>query len=1405
MDPKDISELELLLFDEGADPKALSLSLLKHITNSFSDEKIIGRGGFAVVYKGMLDNSTVAVKKLEHMLDINDKQFSKEVRCLMKAKHKNIVRFLGYCSDTQGELVDYDGELVLADVRQRLLCFEYLPKGTLKEQITDASSGLEWKTRYQIINGICEGLYYLHQKHILHLDLKPANILLDDNMVPKLADFGISRFFDEKQSGVTTSSMMGTMGYLAPEFYGGRKITSKLDIYSLGIVIIDILTGEKGYPDVDNVLERWRNRLEKKQEDTQLLQVRVCTEIAIQCTDFNPAKRPDTLSILDRLGATRSADESDTENGACSSASLVQAAVPPGPTSGLEAMDDVVKTLTEELHNITNRSSMPDSSSNVQEVTKIRKIESNVEEGFIIGRTEEKQKIVASLSGSITADFTVLPIHGIGGIGKTTLAQLVFHDSQFTGYSRVWVYVSQNLDLIRIGNSIISQLSQESHVAEKQMIHNHLRRLLAGKKILIVLDDVWEKNSHTLEELTAMLRFGVGSMVTVVVTTRDESIAREICHSVEPYKLNPLSDNMCWRIIKQKTYFKDRVDKKQLKHIGREIATKCGGVALAAQSLGYALNGGTSDVWESVRNHSIWNLSTSDHVSAITHEVRAALLLSYRLMPEYLKLCFSYCAIFPKGHNIVKYDLIHQWIALGFAESSRIFDSMQLCEKYVKDLLGMYFLQYSKTPSSDEWQDDDVTLFTMHDLLYDLAREILADQVNDKGSAGGNRCCYALITDCSKPLRVFVSSPVNIKALHFLDCGKLELHGDAFSLATSLHVLDLSECLIQKLPDSIGQLKQLRYLNAPRIKDGMIPNCITELSELNYLNLRGSRNISALPELMGDMKGLMHLDLSGCDGICELPISFAELKQLVHLDLSHCRMSISEAFGGFTKLQYLNLSTKLTIGVNRRGLSKGIGNLNKLRYLNLSGCMKNMDLTKDQISSLVGSVSILSNLEHLDLSKNEELSSLPESFGNLSKLHTLNLSGCYRLQKLPTDSMVKMVALKVLNVENCFELDESVFSRLNTASLPHFVVQYVIDTCSSNIIHLQPTNPVELAIDRLENVTSAEEAQSIQLIEKQKIKELRFQWTVDAARFVDDKEVLGKLVPPGSVKIFHITGYSSTSIPYWLMGITQHLPNLLEIHLCDFPNCANLPPLGQLPNLQWLSLCRMEGLEEWNTAYTSGEEGETELLFPKLEKLIIKHCAKLRIKPRLPASATFFEIVDCDNLISSWGESLSDSGASSSPFTSLIVEKSKVPLHQWRLFHQLSALRSLSISDCSVLTASLEIIQHLSSLRSLTLKHNDQAEPPSWLVELTSLQSLKLYECKSMISLPQWLGELTSLERFEIWYCEEIRSLPDSIRQLTKLKCLRIGGCPTLVNWCKSVENKMKLAHIREVDFWRLC
>uniref|UniRef100_A0A453DLN0 non-specific serine/threonine protein kinase n=1 Tax=Aegilops tauschii subsp. strangulata TaxID=200361 RepID=A0A453DLN0_AEGTS len=174
-----------------------------------------------------------------------------------------------------------------------------LPLSLLKD-ITGAYR--EWGTCYKIIKGICEGLQYLHDNHIIHLDLKPANILLDDNMEPKIADFGLSRCFDENQSRDITKTILGTIGYLAPEIREGGVIARSADLYSVGVIMLEILTGQKGYQDIGDVLESWSDRLERSQRDTLCEQIRVCYEIALECREFNPKMRPPSArDIIDRL------------------------------------------------------------------------------------------------------------------------------------------------------------------------------------------------------------------------------------------------------------------------------------------------------------------------------------------------------------------------------------------------------------------------------------------------------------------------------------------------------------------------------------------------------------------------------------------------------------------------------------------------------------------------------------------------------------------------------------------------------------------------------------------------------------------------------------------------------------------------------------------------------------------------------------------------------------------------------------------------------------------------------------------------------------------------------------------------------------------------------------------------
>nr|ACM17528.1 protein kinase domain containing protein-1 [Oryza australiensis] len=304
--------------NSAMNPTYLTYQLLEEITDGFSEKRKLGKGGYGTVYKGEHKNGDKIAVKILHMDGFDDKKFNNEFGNLMVANHPNIVQLVGYCYDIIHTTGLANGRPALIATIHRALCFEYMPRGSLENYLSDEDDGLDWPIRYKIIKGTCEGLKHLHMEvkpPIYHLDLKPANILLDNNMVPKIADFGLSRFITEEKTMIT-KCLVGTIGYLPREYIERKEISNKLDIFSLGVVMLEIIAGpgptgrfrSNEIPSqefTDQVLGNWKTRLETRRNGSLLKaycqQVKTCTEIALKCLETDRENRPDIVEIINQI------------------------------------------------------------------------------------------------------------------------------------------------------------------------------------------------------------------------------------------------------------------------------------------------------------------------------------------------------------------------------------------------------------------------------------------------------------------------------------------------------------------------------------------------------------------------------------------------------------------------------------------------------------------------------------------------------------------------------------------------------------------------------------------------------------------------------------------------------------------------------------------------------------------------------------------------------------------------------------------------------------------------------------------------------------------------------------------------------------------------------------------------
>ncbi|MQL84855.1 hypothetical protein Taro_017352 [Colocasia esculenta] len=292
----------------------ISIQVLRNVTNNFSEENILGQGGFGTVYKGELhDGTKIAVKRMESgvMGSKGLTEFKSEIAVLTKVRHRNLVSLLGYCLDGN----------------ERLLVYEYMPQGTLSRHLLnwkdEGLKPLDWKKRLAIALDVARGVEYLHSlahQSFIHRDLKPSNILLGDDMKAKVSDFGLVRLAPDGKCSVETR-LAGTFGYLAPEYAVTGRVTTKADVFSFGVILMELITGRKALdeslPEESVHLVTWFRRMQLNKDafrkaidptidldEETLASISTVSELAGHCCAREPHQRPDmghAVNVLSSL------------------------------------------------------------------------------------------------------------------------------------------------------------------------------------------------------------------------------------------------------------------------------------------------------------------------------------------------------------------------------------------------------------------------------------------------------------------------------------------------------------------------------------------------------------------------------------------------------------------------------------------------------------------------------------------------------------------------------------------------------------------------------------------------------------------------------------------------------------------------------------------------------------------------------------------------------------------------------------------------------------------------------------------------------------------------------------------------------------------------------------------------
>ncbi|KAL4279055.1 hypothetical protein GQ457_03G010780 [Hibiscus cannabinus] len=1005
----------------------------------------------------------------------------------------------------------------------------------------------------------------------------------------------------------------------------------------------------------------------------------------------------------------------------------------------------------------------------------------------VVGRQGDKDAIMKRLLDTNGGDnVSVIPIVGIGGQGKTTLAQLVYNDERVAKHFelRMWVCVSDVFDAKLIVEKILESATNSKFESfGMDSLQTHLRKRIDGRKYLLVLDDMWNDNRERWRNLADLLMNGAkGSKI--IVTTRAQLVA-SITGTGPPYMLEGLPDDMSWSLF-EKVAFKEgqEPNDSRLVAIGKDIVKRCAGNPLVIRTIGGVLyTRDTETEWLSLKERQMLTITQNED------GVLSVLKLSYEQLPPYLKQCFAYCSLFPKDYEISKQMLISLWIAEGFIQSLQGAQCLEeLGDEYFMDLLRRSFFQ---DVEYDEW--GNVISCKLHDLMLDLAQLVAGSDTSMVDLDCKNICERTrhvsfnaeLDSSWKIPTTLLNTNKVRtfllpMQPIHRVILDEVD-HDRIISSLRRLRVLDLHNTGLRILPSSISRLKHLRYLDLSKNEIiRKLPSSITELLNLQTLKIYSCKRLEELPRKLGDMISLKQLETGQCTGLTHMPSGIGQLTSLQTLTRFVVGTdSFERGSGCLSELKDLNeLRGELMIAKleNLRNVAS------ECKEANLKGKQHLEVLTLDWSREVT---------KHVSSEEDEALLEGLQPHLNLKEFHIYG----YRAERFPnwmsfdlSFILPNLLEITIWNSTRCLHLP--LFSHLPKLKVLRLevitAIEYIEDSSAES------SSSFSLRGNSLKGGTECKDffpcLEELVCFDLRNLKG----WRRKDPAVTDDNR--GKTV---------------AASPQMPIQQKESMPSFPCLSKLKIGICTNLTDIPFHPFLEELELKNVPAkLLQQSAMAAAGANSGYPLYLSKLKVMHIDGIIDLVSFPEKGlhhlTSLQHLSIENCPHLVCLTEESMK----SLTSLRFLDIRCCEMLKSLFKGFKHLTALEELEIKECRELDLSKDVeenvmeLQGLESLRTLKISNMLKLTSlPDGLQHVTTLKCLHISNCSNLKTLPEWIDNLTSLQRFEILDCPQLASFPQTLCSLEALEYLEISSCSNLFDTgqIKTSKNWSMIAHIPEI------